>query len=225
MDTKIRILVAEDTTLIRQLLSQQLARETDFNLVGEAENGQEAVRLAFDLHPDVILMDIYMPVLNGIQATAQILAREPQIRVLLLTGHDDLASISKMTGAVDCIKKSCTPTELVAAIRAAYDARELTPLSPVPRNLCAVIERLGTQVHLTDREQAVVMKMVSTDDTVVQIAHALSLEWQQPVTESAVKHTIERAMNKLQIEPRTRATLVKFVIGQVILIGQVITGS
>ena len=216
MEHKKRILIAEDTTLVRRLLMQQLSRELDFLVVGEAENGQDAVRLTFDIRPDVVLMDLEMPVLNGMQATVQILERYPETRVILLTAHEDLCTLGKMAGAADCLSKSCTPSELLAAIRVACVSREDTVTVDSRRNSMLVIERLAAKTRLTDREKAVVHKMVSADDTVSQIAYALSTEWKQKVTESAVKHTIERAMTKLQIEPRTRTAMVKYVMGQMI---------
>ena len=215
INTQISVLIADDSTLIRRLLIQQLAREPDFYVVGEAENGQDAVRLVLELRPNIVLMDLNMPILNGVQATEQIRSRDPRILVLLLTSYEDLAPLGKMAGASDCLTKNCTPTQLLAALRKVYEEGNGATVYESQGDLCSVLERLGAAANLTDREQAVMEKMVGTDLTVAQIARALSVESKQNVTESAAKHTIERAMNKLQIEPRTRAALVKHVMGRV----------
>lgn len=216
----ISVVVAEDMNLMRALLVRQFAREADIRIVGEAENGREAVDLAVRLQPDVVLMDLDMPVVNGVQATQRIAAQAPRVRVILLTGHQDLISVGQMAGAVACLNKGCTPAELVAAIRSAAAAgsahgpagaagggdrgEEVSP---------ALIEQVAARAGLTEREKAVLAKAVDTRYTRAQIAHALSKEWGQPVTDSAVKHAQERIMAKLGVEPRTRATLVKQVLG------------
>jgi DNA-binding NarL/FixJ family response regulator len=212
-NTQIRVLIADDSTLIRRLLMQQLARESDFSVVGEAVNGQDAVRLALEIKPDIVLMDLEMPVLDGIQATEQIRSRDSQIAVVLITGHENLKPLGKMTGAAYTVTKNCTPSELLIVLRNVYETKLITPLEPNDDKVRAVIERLSTEFRLSKRERAVMEKMVGTTNTAAQIAVLLSGEWMKPVTESSVKHTHERTMDKLQIEPRTRTALVQYVMG------------
>ena len=210
---RIRVLIADDTTLVRRLLAHQLTTESDFEVVGEAENGREAVEMASRLRPDVVVMDLNMPLLNGAQATERILAQQPYIKIILLTAHDDLASVGRLSGATECLSKSCTPQELATAIRRVQTSR--SPESAgggMATGHQVAIERLAMRAGLSDSEKTVVERVVTTDLTIHQIAAALSNEQQKPVTDSSVKHALERAMNKLRIEPRTRAALVKHVL-------------
>lgn len=209
--SRMRILVAEDTTLLRKLLVQQLSREGDLDVIGEAADGREAVEMAAQLTPDAIVMDLSMPHLNGIQATQRVLARQPGIRIVLLTAHEELASLGRLSGACECLVKGCTPQELLAALRRTRTASRRGP-SAGATDYGPAIESLAVRGGLSDRERGVVERVVNTELTLQQIAHSLSREWGSPVTESAVKHALERVMNKLGIEPRTRAALIKHVV-------------
>ena len=208
------ILIADDTTLIRYLLEEQLNAVPDFSVVGTAEDGREAVDLALKLRPDVIVMDLDMPHLNGIFATERIVARYPHIRIIILTAHNQLGSIGKFSGAFECLNKSCTPQELVASIRRARNAaRETAPEAPdkgAPYQ--AALARAAQRANLTEREKRALEKIVMTELTADQIARALSLEMGVEITVSSVKHAIERAATKLRVEPRTRSALVKYVL-------------
>ena len=119
---KINILMAEDHKVVRQGIRQFLEREPDIKVVGEASNGEEAVRLAEALKPDVVIMDIAMPKLNGIEATKQIKTLYPSVAVLILTTYDDneyVLSFFKV-GAAGYLLKTARGSELIAAIRALY---------------------------------------------------------------------------------------------------------
>ncbi len=210
------ILIADDTTLIRYLLAEQLNAVPDFHVVGTAEDGREAVDLALKLRPDVIVMDLDMPHLNGIFATERIRSRYSHIQVILLTAHNQLGAIGKFSGAFECLNKSCTPQELIAAIRrartAARDAIAETKTSDRGTPYHTSLERVAQRASLTEREKRALEKIVTTEMTAEQIARALSLEMEQEVTVSSVKHAIERAAIKLRVEPRTRSALVKYVL-------------
>lgn len=207
----IRILLADDQTLIRRLLARRLAAEADLQIVGEAEDGRQAVEMAIRLSPDVVLMDLQMPHLNGIQATERILQQRPHMRIIMVTALDDLTDLGKSVGAYACLDKGCTPEELVAIIRQAYRATPAAA-SEATGDYTAAIERLASRANLTDREKVVVTKAVTTEMTIQQMATSLSTDLAEKVTQSAVKHALERAMTKLRIEPRTRAALVKRVL-------------
>ena len=208
------ILIADDTTLIRFLLEEQLNSVPDFSVIGTAADGREAVDLALKLRPDVIVMDLDMPNLNGIFATERIVSRYPHIRIIILTSHTQLGSIGKFSGAFECLNKSCTPQELVASIRRARTAaREAAPETPdkgTPYQ--AALARVAQRASLTEREKRALEKIVMTEMTADQIARALSLEMGLEITVSSVKHAIERAAIKLRVEPRTRSALVKYVL-------------
>jgi NarL family two-component system response regulator LiaR len=118
----IRILLAEDHVVVRQGTRQLLEREQDFDIVGEAGDGEEAVRLASQLKPDVVIMDVALPKLSGIEATKQIKAILPATIVLVLTGYDYDEYIFSMldAGAAGYLLKNVSGDELISAVRAVY---------------------------------------------------------------------------------------------------------
>jgi DNA-binding NarL/FixJ family response regulator len=212
--SRIRILIAEDETMTRRLLERRLSHEADLEVVGQAENGRAAVDLAQQLKPDVVITDLSMPLANGIEVIEKVTCRLPGTRVILLTAHDDLASLGRASGAFECLSKQCTPEELVAAIRRAHKSERERGSEPAggPTGHAATVEQLSARARLTGREKAVLHKAVETELTVHQIATALSADLQESVTHSAVKHALERVMGKLGVEPRTRAALVRYVL-------------
>ncbi len=116
----VRILIADDHKIVRDGLRALLEREPDFRVVGEASNGREAVEVARELVPDVLITDLVMPVLNGIDATRQIVAEHPQVRVIALSMHSDRRFVTDMlqAGAVAYLRKESAFEELAEAIRA-----------------------------------------------------------------------------------------------------------
>lgn len=208
----IRVLIADDETLMRRLLAQQLALEEGFDVVGEAADGREAVELALQLRPDVVIMDLSMPHLNGAEATERIVARHPHIKVILLTALRELAPVGKSSGAFECLNKGCTPQELITTVRRASAAKSAPPAKPPPPHYRDAIERLVHRHGLSDYEQAVLTKAVLTPWTMKEIAAALTAEMDKPVTEASVRHALERIMTRLRLQPRARAALVKRVL-------------
>lgn len=130
MTSKIRTLIADDHTLLRNGICALLEDEPDIMIVGEASDGREAVRLAGQLKPNVVLMDIAMPLLNGLEATRQIKHEHPEISVLVLTMYDNEEYFREMleVGASGYIIKRAAASELVTAIRAVYNGEAV--LSP-----------------------------------------------------------------------------------------------
>jgi len=116
----VRVLLAEDHTLVRQGVRALLADDPGIEVIGEADDGREAVRLAEKLRPDVVLMDLSMPGLNGLEATRQIKQWVPEVKVVILTrhAHEDYVSHVLRAGASGYVVKSAAPAELVSAIRA-----------------------------------------------------------------------------------------------------------
>jgi two-component system response regulator DegU len=120
----IRVLVADDHTLFRDGIARLLAKEVDIAVVGQARNGNEAIDLSRQLNPHVILMDISMPGINGIEATRVIHAQAPGIRIIGLSMYEDeeRAEVMRQAGAVGYKSKTCPVSELVAAVRDAVRA-------------------------------------------------------------------------------------------------------
>jgi NarL family two-component system response regulator LiaR len=119
MNEKIRIVIADDHTVVREGLKAILSFENDFTIVGEAANGIDAVRRAKELLPDVIVMDLMMPQLNGADATAQIAKSAPSVRVLILTTYGSANDISRAidAGATGALMKTVTNRQLTDSIR------------------------------------------------------------------------------------------------------------
>jgi len=118
----IKILLAEDHAVVRESIREALTREPEFRVVGEASNGDEAVKLARELKPDVILMDVAMPRLNGIEATRQIKSFLPAVSILVLTAYDDEQYIFSVlsAGAAGYLLKDVGVSDLVEAIKAVH---------------------------------------------------------------------------------------------------------
>ncbi len=118
---KTRVLIVDDHRQFREALKILINSETDMEVVGEAENGEQAVRLARELIPDVILMDVKMPVMDGAEATSQILTELPGIRIWALSIYAQDGFVSNMigAGALGYILKGCEPEDLFTAIRKA----------------------------------------------------------------------------------------------------------
>ena len=130
MKRKIRILLADDHLVVRMGLAAIIGIEKDFELAGEAGNGQDAVRLAAELNPDVIIMDLMMPKLDGVQATERILKEKPDRKILILTTFGASEDIKRAldAGAVGAMVKDSAHAELIGAIRAtARGERTLSP--------------------------------------------------------------------------------------------------
>ena len=120
MKSKIRILLADDHLVVRMGLALMIGRQADMQLVGEAENGEEAVRLVGELHPDVTIMDLQMPVMDGASATQKIIAGNPAAKILILTTFGATADAARALdeGALGAISKDSAQDRLLMAIRA-----------------------------------------------------------------------------------------------------------
>lgn len=178
---KIRVLLADDHTILRDGIRALLEDQEDIEVIGEAEDGQATVRMAAQLQPDVVVMDIAMPLLNGLEATRQIQRDLPQVKVLILTMHENEEYIRQVlaAGALGYVLKDAAARDLIGAIRAVDQGEAV--LSPAITRL--VIEdylRWG-DIHpqdasdgLTSREREV-LQLIAEGHTSKEIAAILCL--------------------------------------------------
>lgn len=196
----IRVLVVDDHPVVRAGLTGLLDGEEDLEVVGEAGDGEAGVARAVELRPDVVLMDLRMPGLDGAAATARLLTTEPQVRVVVLTTYETDADILRAVeaGASGYLLKDTPREELVAGIRAA--ARGETVLAPsVARRLVAQVRRADER--LTPREVQV-LEQVARGLSNAQVGAALF------IGEATVKTHLLRIFAKLGVDDRTRAVTV-----------------
>ncbi|MBE1876249.1 response regulator [Myceligenerans pegani] len=191
----IRVLVADDHPVVRSGLVGMLSVEPDLEVVGEASDGAEAVALAGELAPDVVLMDLRMPVLDGVGATARIRAVDSPPRVVVLTTYDTDADILRAVeaGATGYLLKDTPRADLVAGVRSA--ARGETVLAP------SVATRLVSSVRaerLTPREVEV-LTLVASGHSNAEIGTRLF------IAEATVKTHLIRVFAKLDVQDRTAA--------------------
>jgi DNA-binding NarL/FixJ family response regulator len=201
----IRILVADDHAIIRKGIRAMLETVPDIEVAGEAVNGREAVVAAEKLKPDVILMDLVMPQMDGIEAIRRIKAQQPDARILVLTtfaGEDKLFPAIK-AGALGYHLKDSSPEELMQAIRQVYRGESsLHPLiaRKVLEELAGSSERLPTTDPLTQRELEVLQLVAQGLDN-QEIAGKLVL------SETTVRTHVSNIMSKLHLASRTQAAL------------------
>lgn len=195
---RIRVMIVDDHTVVRSGLGAFLAVMPDLELVGEAENGAEAVQRCTLLQPDVILMDLMMPGLDGVAATRQIRARHPAIQVIALTSFQEntLVHNALQAGAVGYLMKNVTAAELAAAIRAAR-LGQMT-LSPEAAQALVQPPAPGPAETLTEREREVLALMVEGLNN-GEIAARLV------VSLSTVKFHISNILTKLSVDNRVAA--------------------
>ena len=215
MTSKIHILIADDHTLLRNGICAILKDEQDMLIVGEANDGREAVRLAGQLKPNVVLMDIAMPLLYGLEATRQIKREHPEINVLVLTMYDNEEYFRKMleVGASGYIIKRAAATELVSAIRAVYNGEAV--LSPAITRLL-LEDYLNHDLRnekddpnaLSSREREV-LQLIAEGKTSREIAEILNL------SVKTVQSHRTSLMQKLDLHDR--GELIKYAIQKKII--------
>lgn len=202
----IRVILADDHTVFRQGLKSLLSLEDDIKIISEAANGKEAIDFVNQLHPDIVIMDINMPILNGLEATKKIKADHPKTKIIILTSQGDDKSVFSLieAGAEGYLLKDVAAENLVSAIRDVHDGKSILHPEVTQKLLARFVSKDSDKTKqkdmLTDRELEV-LKALSRGFTNQQIADELF------ISQRTVQNHLHNIYNKLGINGRTEAVI------------------
>ncbi|HJE15557.1 MAG TPA: response regulator transcription factor [Lapidilactobacillus dextrinicus] len=203
----IKVLIVDDHEMVRLGISSYLGVQSDMEVVGEAENGQEAVEKALALRPDAILMDVVMPEMDGIAATKEILRQWPEAKIIILTSFIDDEKVYPAieAGAASYILKTSTAAEIAKAIRATANGESVLEPEVTTKMMNRMSQKNQPQLYedLTAREREVLM-LIAKGKSNKEIADELF------ITLKTVKTHVSNILAKLQVEDRTQAAIYAF---------------
>ncbi len=211
----INVVIVDDEKFVRGALRTYLSQVSDILVVAEGENGADAIRLAHEVHPDVILIDIQMPVMDGIAAIRQIVADMPEIRILVVTGHisDIYLKAALIAGASGYVVKDAEPERIVTAVREVHAGD--CPIDPAVTHVLVDDIRKTLpktkqtpSIELSDREEDV-LKLLCEGQSNSEIASALYL------SESTVKYHLVRLGRKFSARDRLQLVITALRTGVV----------
>jgi two-component system, NarL family, response regulator LiaR len=199
-NTTIRVLIVDDHAVVRSGLSDFVLAFDDFELVGEANGGQSAVERCAQLKPDVVLMDMVMPEMDGAAATQAIRQQHPNIQIIALTSfrEEHLVQGAMQAGAIGYLLKNVTAEELAAAIRSAYHGKPTLAPEATMALIRATTQPPQLGHDLTDREKEVLALMVAGHNNQAMAAHL-------SVSLSTIKYHVSNIISKLGATNRTEA--------------------
>ncbi|MBD0262380.1 MAG: response regulator transcription factor [Tolypothrix sp. Co-bin9] len=205
----IKVLIVDDQNLIRQGLKALLELEADLEIIGEAENGENAINFISQLQPDVVLMDVRMPIMDGVAATREIHKRFAKVKVLVLTtfDNDEYVTAALQNGAMGYLLKDTPSEELAVAIRAIHKGyTQLGPgivkklLTHFPAATASELPPPPSLAELTPREKDV-LQLIATGANNREIAQKLY------ISEGTVKNHVTNILNRLNLRDRTQAAI------------------
>ncbi|MEM8828950.1 MAG: response regulator transcription factor [Cyanobacteria bacterium P01_G01_bin.19] len=201
----IKLLLADDQIMFRQGLASLLSLEADLQVVGEANNGQEAIALAESLQPDIILMDVRMPICNGVEATSIIHQRFPWIKILVLTtfDRDEYVWQSLEAGALSYLLKSASSSEVISALRSLHKGHAQLDAN-IAQKVFARLKPLNNPTDIqslfSDRELTI-LRLLGQGKSNKEIAQSLHL------SSGTVRNHLSNIFGKLGVRDRTQAAL------------------
>ena len=211
MGSRINVLIADDHVLMRQGLKQILELEKDIAVIAQASNGNDAVKLAREHRPDIILMDINMPGINGLQAIKEIKQEKLQCRIIVLTIHEDREYLFKtlQMGAEGYVLKDAEPSVLVEAIRNVHSGQ-----SYIQPNMTRELVREFNRVTLHEKEKNDARDLTAREIEVLElIAEGMinkEIAKQLYISEKTVKNHVSNIFRKLDVSDRTQAAIYAF---------------
>jgi two-component system, NarL family, response regulator LiaR len=212
MDEKIRILLADDHVMLRQGTLALLQREADIEVIGQASDGRQAVDLAHGLRPDIVVMDVRMPELSGVEATRQIREALPEVQVLVLTAHDDEQYIFSLleAGASGYLLKTAPVSELAKAIRQVKSGE--SPLSPsIARKIVVRMSNKDAKSPQAAQENANSNDLTSRELEVLQLLaqgmNNRAIAESMSVSERTVHAHLSNIFTKMGVSSRLEAVL------------------
>lgn len=207
---RIKVLIADDHRVVREGLAAILKTKENIVVIGEAQDGQEAVEKARSLMPDVVLMDVSMPRMTGVEATRQLKREFPHMGIIALTMYDEQQYIFDLVraGATGYLLKDTDTAQIVAAIRAVYRGESLihpSVASKILAEFSLMSQKKGKKAawveHDLSEREITVLKLVAEGKTNKEIANALDL------SEKTVKNHVRNIFHKLQVYDRTQAAI------------------
>jgi two-component system NarL family response regulator len=196
--TAIRVLIVDDHVIVQQGLATLINKEADMTVVGQANDGIEAIDLFRQLQPDITLMDLRMPQMEGVEAITTICAEFNTARIIVLTTYDGDEDIYRglRAGAKGYLLKDCKRNELRTAIRSVHSGQQY-----IPPHVGAKLAQRMSHPELTDRELEI-LQLITQGMSNLEIGTALH------ITENTVKSNVNRILSKLGAKDRTQATII-----------------
>lgn len=209
----IRIVIADDHAVVRQGLTMFLEMDGDFEIVGEATNGKEAIELVNELQPDIVLMDLLMPTMSGLEAIPIIREQFPDVEIIALTSVLDNGSVVKAVraGAIGYLLKDTQSDELIRSIKAASNGQ--VQLSPQAAAMLMQEVRAPESPEMLTERELDVLRLIAVGKSNREIADTLFLG------EKTIKTHVSNILSKLNMNSRTQAALYAVKIGLVGVMG------
>lgn len=203
----INVLFADDHEMVRIGVSAYLSAQPDIDVIAEADDGGEAVRLSLDLRPDIILMDLVMEEMDGIEATKKIIEQWPEAKIIIVTSFldDEKVYPALEAGATSYMLKTSKANEIAKAIRATYEGQSILEPEVTGKIMNRMREKPADSPHeqLTDREMEILM-LVAQGKTNQEIADQLFIALK------TVKVHVSNVLGKLEVQDRTQAVIYAF---------------